>query len=336
MAYFECIIGGSGTTLTVTCDSVFAGQTITCTNGTTTLTAVCPSASPYVVEFDLETDGTWTISGTVNGKTHSTSITINTNATLHEIPTGSSVTPVANVQTWLHCANIWNKSYTTIEQVLSDTTTLLALISSNNAADYMARSTSWASSVCANQIAMGYIGNNDYCANKLLSNSTWRTAICNSTYFESVLNVKIPTMTSATAPSGQVTASSYYDSLYVPYKAFDGDVTGTSWAGADGDTNPWCQYVFSDSGMVANKVGFHDKLGGLSSSNKKTYKLQGSNNGSSWTDLKKTTLTQGNAWVYADFANTTKYKYYRWQFVNSESTTAQNVGIGADFQVWGR
>lgn len=222
MAYFECIIGGAGTTLTVTCDSVFAGKTITCTNGTTTLTAVCPSASPYVVEFDVKTDGTWTISGTVNGKTHSTSITINTSATLHEIPTGSSVTPVANVQTWLHCANIWNKSYTTIAQVLADASTLQALIASNNAADYMARSTSWASAVTANSSAMTYIGANNYCANKLLADSTWLNAICNSTYFESVLNVKVPTMTSNTTPSGVASCSNDNSRAYTLFDNNDG------------------------------------------------------------------------------------------------------------------
>lgn len=256
---------------------------------------------------------------------------------LNVIPNGSTVTPVNDIQTWLHCVNIWDKNYTTINQVLADSTTLLALISSNNAVDYMARSTSWASSVCANQTAMGYIGNNDYCANKLLADSTWRSSICNSTYFEAVLKKKIPTMTSATAPSGQVTASSYYDANYAPYKAFDGNVTNTGWAGATGteNVNPWCQYMFPDSGIVANKVGFYE-ISSLSSSSTKTYKLQGSNNGSNWTDLKKTTLTQGNAWVYVDFANTIKYKYYRWQFVKSESTMVQNNGNGSDFQVWGR
>lgn len=253
MAYFECIIGGAGTTLTVTCDSVFAGKTITCTNGTTTLTAVCPSASPYVVEFDVETDGIWTISGTVNGKTFSISMTIQTSGELHEIPTGSSVTPVANIQTWLHCANIWNKSYTTIAQVLADASTLQALIASNNAVDYMARSTSWASAVTANSSAMTYIGANNYCANKLLANSTWRTSICNSTYFERVLNVKVPTMTSNTAPSGEAITSGAY-STTPAYYAFDGN-DSTMYQSIDYSLNHWVGYAFPSAVKIYKIVG---------------------------------------------------------------------------------
>lgn len=78
--YFECIVGNggvsSGIPLTVTCQSTFAGATITATDGTTTLTEQCPSTSPYTVTFDLPNTGTWTISGTVSGVTYSDSILI--------------------------------------------------------------------------------------------------------------------------------------------------------------------------------------------------------------------------------------------------------------------
>lgn len=216
---FKCTLASGGAlVLTVTCDSAFAGQTITCTDGTTTLTQICPSTSPYTVEFRIPNSGTWTISS----GTDSTSVVIPDAIELHNIPNGSTVTPTDVIQTWLHCANIWDKNYTTISQVLSDASTLQALIASNNAADYMARSTTWASNVTTNSSAMTYIGLNDYCSNALLANSTWLSAICNSTYFESVLNVKVPTMTSNTTPSGQV----FYDhasedSIYPLWKVFD-------------------------------------------------------------------------------------------------------------------
>lgn len=86
MAYFHCLIGGGssggGYTLTVTCDSQFAGTTITCTDGVTTLTATCPSASPYEVEFDIPNGGDWTISGVVSGQTVTTGVSIPTTAEL--------------------------------------------------------------------------------------------------------------------------------------------------------------------------------------------------------------------------------------------------------------
>ena len=70
MAYFECIIdsgGETGISLTVTCTSDFADQTITCTDGTTTLTGTCPHTSPYQIVFYLPNSGTWTVSGYVSG-----------------------------------------------------------------------------------------------------------------------------------------------------------------------------------------------------------------------------------------------------------------------------
>ena len=86
MAYFHCLIGGGssggGYTLTVTCDSQFAGTTITCTDGVTTLTQTCPSASPYEVEFEIPNGGDWTISGVVSGQTITTGVNIPTTAEL--------------------------------------------------------------------------------------------------------------------------------------------------------------------------------------------------------------------------------------------------------------
>ena len=89
MAYFHCLIGGGssggGYTLTVTCDSQFAGTTITCTDEVTTLTKTCPSASPYEVEFEIPNGGDWTISGVISGQTATTGVSIPTTATLEAI-----------------------------------------------------------------------------------------------------------------------------------------------------------------------------------------------------------------------------------------------------------
>ena len=80
MAYFDCTIGSAGEfsiPLLVTCTANFAGQTITCSDGTTTLTGTCPSASPYEVTFELPNTGTWTVSGTISGHTYSDSVLVN-------------------------------------------------------------------------------------------------------------------------------------------------------------------------------------------------------------------------------------------------------------------
>lgn len=66
----------AGATLEVTCDQDFAGSTITATDGTTTLSKACPSSSPYIVDFDIPNEGTWTVSGIIDGVTFSTQIAV--------------------------------------------------------------------------------------------------------------------------------------------------------------------------------------------------------------------------------------------------------------------
>lgn len=302
---FRCTLasGGGVLILIVTCDSAFAGQTITCTDGTTTLTQTCPSASPYTVEFKIPNGGTWTISS----GTDSTSVVIPDAIELHNIPTGSTVTPTDDIQIWLHCANIWDKAYTTISQVLTDASTLQALIASNNAADYMARSTTWSTDVTADSSAMTYIGLNDYCANKLLDNSTWLNAICNSTYFESVLNVKVPTMTSNTAPSGEVSASGYLSTTYqyYPWRAFADSTYG--WL--DNGTNKWIQYKFTSKVRV-NKIKIFTKTGTTLWTNPLTFKA--SNDNSTFDTLASVSPETGaNKTNNYTITNSTKYQYYR-------------------------
>lgn len=289
MAYFECIVGnggssGTGIPLTVNCDANFAGTTISVSDGTTTLTAQCPSSSPYTVEFELPNVGTWTVSGTYSGQTFTSIVTVTAfEANLNATPEGATVTPTDDIQTWLHCANIWDKTYTTISQVLNDSATVTALIASSNAVDYMVRSTTWASSVCANSSAMTKIGANNYCADTLLDDNTWLNAICDSTYFESVLNVKVPTMTSATTPSGAVKTDSAGGDAY---KAFD-NTTACAYVYKSGSSNPinkYIAYTFTSSVKV-RKMMLQNRPDSNSGS-LQIYKVIASNNGGViWTDL---------------------------------------------------
>lgn len=344
--YISALASGGGTTevtkLIVTCSGGFAGTTITCTDGLTVLTGTCPSTSPYTVEFELPSNGTWTVSGVVDGSTISTSVTIPINSELIFVPNGSTVTPVNDIQTWLHCADIWDKSYTTIAQVLADSTTLLALISSNNAVDYMARSTSWASSVTANSTAMTYIGNNDYCANKLLSNSTWLNAICNSTYFESVLNVKVPTMTSDTTPRGVASASTIYAAGFEAFRAFDGieNPNLNGWYGTANVTSGWIQYQFVNA-IKLNKVRYVQRITDqYNNLNRiKTGAILGSNDGTNFTSLY--TINDSNVpssqSVVTHIMNiTTAYKYIRLRIDTLQYTGNQAEPIIGELQFYGR
>lgn len=306
MAWFECTTGassGNGVALIVTTDASFAGSNITASNGVDTFTQQCPSSAPYVVTFEDIPTGTYTISGVTGGQTVTkTYVVSDYNFEFHNTPTGSTATPVNVIQTWLHCADIWNKNYTTINQVLADTSTLLALISSNNAADYMARSTSWASSVCANQTAMSYIGNNNYCANKLLSNSTWLNAICNSTYMESVLNVKVPTMTSDTSPEGKVIYGAQ-NGTYQAFQVFDGNDASIGIPSDYGNPG-YIGYKFTKS--IALHY-LHMYL--VPNKNSASCIVKGSNNGTNWNNVATYNIgTNDNKWVVV--GGSTKYQYW--------------------------
>lgn len=96
MAWFRCMVGGGNALeLIVTCAAAFAGQTITCTDGTSTLTAICPSSSPYEITFKLPNNGTWTVSGTTGGQTYSESIIL---------PNEIQLTPTVDINVNLYSA----------------------------------------------------------------------------------------------------------------------------------------------------------------------------------------------------------------------------------------
>lgn len=92
--------------------------------------------------------------------------------------------------------------------------------------------------------AMRYIGLNNYAANTLLDDPEWFEGIVNSTYFERVRNVKVPIMTSDTAPSGIASANSispYSGGIKYAYGVFDGnDGSYVPFYGS----NKYVQYTF--------------------------------------------------------------------------------------------
>lgn len=329
---FKCTLasgGGDGADLIVTCSSNFAGSVITCTDGSSyTKTQTCPSSSPYEVTFESIPTGTYTISGVVSGQTFSTTKTIlDFDAELNAIPDGSTVTPTDDIQIWLHCANIWNKTYTTISQILSDASSLQALIASNNAADYMARSTTWASDVTADSSAMTYIGLNDYCADSLLADSTWLNAICNSTYFESILTTKVPNMTSDTTPSGEVIHSQGYSSWY-PYYAFNDNALG---AVLNAASEKYIGYRFTSNTAVSKLMYKLVSTSGITFTT--SIKLQASSDGTTWTDLMTINISDVTTTTnpqYFNVINQTKYLYYR--LLGDWNTN----GNGTKLQFYGR
>lgn len=234
------------------------------------------------------------------------------------------------VQTWLHAAGITDKSYTTLAQVLVDSDTLSALMSNQSAVNYLVTAKGWADDICADSNAMTYIGLNNYCANTLLADATWRTAICNSTYFESVLNVKIPVMSSNNTPSGKCTASYQASSgTKAAWYAFDNN-SSTEWGTyMQNVADAWVGYEFAEA-CTAYKYSIY-----LSDVVDQDYVvLKASSDGSNFVDIiENIAVTNTTYFTGLVTKNFTLGKYIRMR------TWASIAGYGKycrELQIWGR
>ena len=193
-------------------------------------------------------------------------------------PIVCDITSPNDIGMWLSCGNV-NKDYTTIEEVLNDITVLESLINSEQAIDYLVLSTNWASVITSNQTAMNYIGLNNNSANTLLADSTWFNAIVNSDYFESVLNVKVPTMTSNTAPSGECIGNKY-EVNYPLYQAFHESLDHVV---LQPNSNAYIGYDFKRQVSIV-KIGYRvatDKNYNVNA----VFSIYGSNDNVSWTKI---------------------------------------------------
>ena len=338
--------------LHITYDENFRGQTMSLSDGTHTA-----SPSPVIPAtgntFDVYVPytGNWSIEATdpVSGDPFPSSpdpvpvsdLTATVNVGLYVIPNGAQVTPTDVIDTWLLCADVKNTGYTTLAQVLADEDVLFKVLTSDNANDYLKRSKTWATgtgSITDSELAMQIIGADDYASETLLSDSDWCEAICNSEYFEDVLNAKNPIMTANDAPSGYVaSASSVYGnrSDLQPWVAFDGIPDAShAWAGANSED--WIKLKFLRAfnlrkvGMVLNNTTYLSIV------------LEGSDDDSDWTPLKTWTniTTQTTNPISEVLANNVdSFKYYRLTFkLNSVNINVYEIYFygreAAGVQTW--
>lgn len=115
------------------------------------------------------------------------------------IPDGNIEEP-NSIDTLLATLSNNNKKYNTINDILADTELTESLLTDENSVNYILRSEDWIDEFTSNENAMTVIGNNDELADKFLDDDSWHNSILNSEYFEKVLNVKVPIMTSNTEP----------------------------------------------------------------------------------------------------------------------------------------
>ena len=136
-------------------------------------------------------------------------------------PDGETITPVDDVAILLKCAEIKDKSYTTMDELLADEQAMGDITMSENAMKYLARSTGFADAVCANKTFMTYLGASAYVDDTALNSDLWVEQICNSIYMEKIFHDLIPAMTSDTCSVGSVTIADYVDSRSTKWALFD-------------------------------------------------------------------------------------------------------------------
>lgn len=317
--------GGFSALLIITAGT---GLTVTASKGGDSYTATEISTGTY--EVSVDSAGTWTVSDGSNTATVAVSASTTYYVTLSSVPDGSTVLPTDDVSIWLACGQR-SEAYTTLSQVLADSTCLSALISDNNAMDYLVRSTTWASDVCGDSSAMSYIGLDNYASNTLLADATWCNAISNSAYFESVLNVKVPTMTSDTTPEGVASASTT-TSPYLAYRAFDKSIS--EWRSAYGASTAWIQYAFTEAIPLYKVVYTPHYSEGYRSHN---FNLKASNDGVSFDTLGSYSKSTSSA-ESINITPTASYTTYRLDFT-SANTYFSNTGYFTavdELQFYGR
>jgi len=143
----------------------------------------------------------------------------------------------------------------------------------------------------------------------------------------------IPTMTSATTPSGIMSASDEYNSDYAAWKAGDKFNEGTELTNMSWHTNvisfpgPWLQYQLSSSKIVN---GYSIQARDWASTNSPTHWiLQGSADGILWDDLDEQTeqtFSQNEKKSYLNIGNSVIYLYYRLYFVEGSNSSYVDIG----------
>jgi len=287
---------------------------------------------PYT--FTVHSAGTYTLTGTYTDgditETWTDNVTVSTNGEVKNItfypdPTSPTI-PANDVLMWQLCAGDLTTHYHDLSDVLADSACLAELMSSENAVNYLVRSTSFITDICTNSYAMTCIGANNYASNTLLADSTWAQAICNSTYFESVLNVKVPTMTSMTTPSGTVFESGEHSGRSDPgWHAFDSNAN-TYWISAADTSNNYCGYDFGESVCLRK---FYVSIVRGNQPPSRTISIQASNDNSSYITLDSFnyTASESRQTVEKIINNNNSYRYYRVFCAQSLSSVSSNYHI---------
>lgn len=190
--------GGSASGATIgviTYESTLIGKEVVLSKDSATVKTGQFSVGGICTFSGIEEPGTYSVYSTDG--TDSNTITIDVTAEnvinktvisceFYLTPDGETITPVDDVAILLKCAEIKDKSYTTMDELLADDQAMGDITMSENAMKYLARSTGFADAVCANETFMTLLGQSAYVDATVLNSDLWVTKIRASQYWDKI------------------------------------------------------------------------------------------------------------------------------------------------------
>ena len=257
-------------------------------------------------EVDVTPKSTYELVSDDTGKASSGSFKVgvgeNIDVLLDYIPDGKTALPVGDVILLQRCASCYSTfAFTTLDDILGDTTCVAAICASNNAIDYIIRSfNAFSAKMFTNSYFRAGIKANTYANYAMALDITWASYINNLAYDvrRSVWNA-IPEFTPS--PSGSASTCNMSDggnaigsSVYSPNisSVFDNSFTLNSWYGGSYSTpnginsTNFVEYDYPYRVCLKKLImdkGYNSSIGNTSAY---YYYLEGSNDGSTWTSLK--------------------------------------------------
>lgn len=118
---------------------------------------------------------------------------------------------------------------------------------------------------------------------------------------------------------------------YTPDKAFNGNGITDWWSSQNTAMPHWIQYdLGAGVSKRANKLRYFPK--NVSSGvGIKNFKLQGSNNGTGWTDIYTGVMANTEDWQEFEFSNSNSYRYYR-VYIIDVYDTGLTIGTACEIE----
>ena len=316
-------------TVNIVGDPELAGQTVTIKNSNLVIVGTVVLDSEGLGVFTASEPDTYLFILTYGGETMEVTLSVTQETTYTvTIHAQGSVTLAG----WLTAGSttehpINPSSYSTFADVEANEEVVRQLMTVHNAVDYLATSDGTdelIGQVINSDICAKWINLRDYALDTLSANVAVKALMDTADkygYGEWALMPQVPKMTQYNTPYGEVTADTNASGYY-PYLAFDGVHSDSSFFQSYGrQTGHWIQYKFI-SPVCINHFYI------IENATSTKLKLQGSNDGTTFTDIGEYTVdptSQTTAWKFyhIDVDNSTAYTYYR--LVETELSSSQNV-----------